>query len=222
MTAVASDERHSQIAFDRHLGERDVQRELPRDAARVMAQVPADDVLARRAGQIVLDVVGDHPLFPIGERADPIFAGELGDHRVIDPQRTGQMLHELAKELGAGALSGPLGNRLQRGGVARLRGRSRKIRTRELGARRRSRIRIVLERLTVAGQDGSPSSIEPIAGVTESQGAQRSIPAWPDARTSANHCSPADGLSSANSCSIFFRMMESPLAFFQLNSPSQR
>jgi hypothetical protein len=40
----------------------------------------------------------------------------------------------------------------------------------------------VLNRVSVAGQDGSPGSIEPIAGVTESQGAQQSIPAWRDAR----------------------------------------
>ena len=62
-----------------------------------MAQVAADDVLARRAGQIVLDVVGDQLCLPIGERADPILAGEFGDHRVLDSQRTRQMLHELRK-----------------------------------------------------------------------------------------------------------------------------
>jgi hypothetical protein len=77
------------------------------------------------------------------------------------------MLHELAKELGACALSGSLGNRLQRGG-ARIRGRGRTICARKLGARRRSRIRIVLKRLTVAGQEGSPSSIEPIVEVAGS------------------------------------------------------
>ena len=95
-------------------------------------------------GQIVLDVVGDHPFLPIGERADPIFARKLSDHRILDAERTGQMLHELAKELGAGAPSSSLRNRLQRSSVAGLRGRSRKIRNRELGTRRQSRIRIVL------------------------------------------------------------------------------
>ena len=77
----------------------------------------------------------------------------------------------------------------------------------------------MLKRLTVAGQDRSPTQSSLSRTLRGSK-----LPSGRFLRglLCLNHSPPAAGLFSARSCSIFFRIMESPLAFFQLNSPSQR
>ena len=87
-------------------------RERLPDALGMVAQPPANHVLARGPGQVVFHVLRDPPSGPVGERADPRWGpGELRDERVTDAERRGQVPDQRLEERRARAPGRPLDDR---------------------------------------------------------------------------------------------------------------
>jgi len=90
---------HAEVALDTPLDQGPVVGELPLDAAGVVAQVALDHVLAGRAREVPLDVVGEVVADPVSQRAGLAGAGELGDEGVAGADRPGQVENERPEEL---------------------------------------------------------------------------------------------------------------------------
>ena len=91
-----------------------IARESFLDPAGMMAQSPADDVLAGGPGQVELDVLASSSLSPVGEGPDPSpFAGKLGDEGILHPDRRGQVPDERLEEVLARAPRRPLDDRAE-------------------------------------------------------------------------------------------------------------
>ena len=100
---------HAEIAarFERDevgvLGEEDL------DVVLVEAEVARDDLLARRAGQRVLDVRAPIVAVPEGDRPHPLGdPGELGDEGILDTERLREVLHQVTHEVEARLVRGRL------------------------------------------------------------------------------------------------------------------
>ncbi len=93
------EQRHAQVALDRHLDECLITREPFLDAAGIMAQPAADHILAGGPGQVVFDVFADLALPPVGESPHSrALAGKLGNEGILDPERRGEVPDERLEE----------------------------------------------------------------------------------------------------------------------------
>src|ERR1043166_5403613 len=106
MLAPWGNQRHAQIAFDAHFGERLVQWKPGSDAGWPVTQVALDHFFARCSGKVVLDVFAKFSVLPESQRANAIFGGELGEQRIAAPERLGKMLDERLKVCLAGRVRG--------------------------------------------------------------------------------------------------------------------
>jgi len=82
---------------------------------RVVTQVAAHHLLARRAGHVPLDVVGDPVPAPVRQAARPRAAGELGHEGVARADGRRQVADEGLKKLLSGVPRGPLDDGAQGG-----------------------------------------------------------------------------------------------------------
>ena len=86
------------VALRAHAGEAGVVRVALGDAVADVAHAAVEDVRARRARELVLDVAGEAAVDEARERPDPAGRGHLGDRGVLDPQRPREAQDELAEE----------------------------------------------------------------------------------------------------------------------------
>ena len=94
-TSAAVLKRHAEIALDPHLLQRAILGKLLLHAARVMAQPPADHVLAGCTGEIEFDVVDKPSSVPKGQGTHARFApGEFGDEAARRTDGQAQITHQ--------------------------------------------------------------------------------------------------------------------------------
>ena len=107
-------QRNAEIALDSHVREILVVRKLVLDPQGMVAQAAAHDILARRSGQVKLDVFAELALAPVGERSHPLVAaGKLGDESVANADRSGKVPYQRLEEYFTRVSGSPLDNRSQ-------------------------------------------------------------------------------------------------------------
>jgi hypothetical protein len=115
MPSLRVNERHAQVALDAPAHAQLVSREPLAHTSRVVTKVAAHHVLARRAGHVPLNVVGDSVLGPERQGARPRAAGKHGHEGVVPTDGRGQMLDEGLKEFLPAVARGPLDDGVQGG-----------------------------------------------------------------------------------------------------------
>jgi hypothetical protein len=112
---VGTAQRHAQVATDSHLGESSVRGEQRRDVVLVQAELARDHALTGSTRKRKLHV--RLPVFsaPVRDRLHAILrARELGDERLVDMERDGEVLDQVAHEVEAGLVGRGLDDRPER------------------------------------------------------------------------------------------------------------